>query len=63
MVMSKKILSRVHEVRYFYVKSLASSYIKLRLLMYELAGRHPLTSLTLYYLIQKITNTNSFYGR
>ncbi len=38
---------RVHEVRYFYVKSPASSYIKLRLLMYELAGRHPSTSLTL----------------
>jgi hypothetical protein len=39
--------SRVHEVRYFYVKSPASSYIKWRLLMYELAGRHPSTSLTL----------------
>jgi hypothetical protein len=39
--------SRIHEVRYFYVNSPASSYIKLRLLMYELAGKRPLTSLIL----------------
>ncbi len=39
--------SRIHEVRYFYVRSPASSYIKLRLLMYELAGKHPSTSLIL----------------
>ena len=42
-----KPVSRIHEVRYFYVKSPASSYIELRLLMYELAGKHPLTSLIL----------------
>ena len=45
---------RIHEVRYFYVKSPASSYIKIRLLMalaraqaHELAGGRQSTSWTL----------------
>ncbi len=46
---ARKRIHRVHEVRYFYVKSPASSHIKLRSLMYELAGKHPSTSLTLAY--------------
>ncbi len=39
--------SRIHEVRYFFVKSPASSYIKIRFLMYKLAGGCPFTSWTL----------------
>ncbi len=42
-----KTISRIHEVRYFFVKSPASSYIKIRFLMYELAGGRPFTSWTL----------------
>ena len=46
--------SRIHEVRYFFVKSPASPYIKIRCLMalaraqaHELAGGRPFTSWTL----------------
>ena len=43
---------RIHEVRYFFVKSPASSHIKIRCLMYELVGGCPFTSWTLHMGLQ-----------
>ena len=43
LIISLAIIARIHEVRYFFVKSPVSSYIKIRCLMYELAGDRPST--------------------
>ncbi len=51
---------RIHEVRYFYVKYPASSCIKLRLLMYELTGKRPSTSLILGMSKKKLSHTENY---